>query len=130
MTPQQLRFDRTKERERDIWFATQHKVSLALSYLCSTALTSAVMLGLYVSSLIGLHQAGYLPPPPFVNSLCADEKLEALRQRPPKQPTDLIVGSSVAEYNIDSAKIVIGTPQARPLNEGFCAAQAHQVAFV
>jgi hypothetical protein len=98
--------------------------------MCSIALTSVMVLGLYVSGLIGLHQAGYLPPPPFVNSLCADEKLEALRERPPQQPTYLIVGSSVAEYNVDSAKIISGNSEARPLNEGFCAAQAHQVAFI
>jgi len=73
---------------------------------------------------MGLHWAGYLPPPPLVNSLCADVKLEALRDRPPQQPTHLIIGSSIAMDNFDSSQIVLHNPAARPLNEGFCAAQA------
>jgi hypothetical protein len=65
-----------------------------------------------------------------VNSLCADDKLEAFRDRPTMQPTHLIVGSSVAMGDFDSSQIVSAEPAAQPLNAGFCAAQAHQVAFV
>ncbi|HEY7579849.1 MAG TPA: hypothetical protein VH855_19855 [Acetobacteraceae bacterium] len=93
-------------------------------------LTGMTLLGLYTCSLVALHRAGYLPPPPLVNSLCADVRLEALRDRPSLQPTHLIVGSSVAMDNFDSSKIAFAEPEAQPLNVGFCAAQAHQVSFV
>ena len=104
--------------------------SRALPYLACVALSGLGLLGLYIAGLAALDRAGYLPPPPLVNSLCADGKLECLRNNPPAAPTHLIVGSSVAWGDIDGSQIVLGDPAARPLNEGFCAAQMHQSAFV
>ena len=88
------------------------------------------MLAVYLGSLAGLARIDALPPPPIVNSVCADIKLQFFRDHPPKQPTLLVVGSSVAWRDVDSAQFVRANSGVRPLNAGFCAAQIHQTHFI
>jgi hypothetical protein len=78
----------------------------------------------------GLYATGYLPPPPLSNNVCTDEKLVFLRNNVPSDPNFLVLGSSVAWRNIDSAVIAQKMPGARPLNGGFCGMQIHQSAFI
>ena len=101
-----------------------------LLYLATLGFTGLTMLAVYLGSLIALARIDALPPPPIVNSVCADIKLQFFRDHPPEQPTLLVVGSSVAWRDIDSAQFVRTNPRARPLNAGFCAAQMHQTHFV
>jgi hypothetical protein len=101
-----------------------------LTYIATVAVSGAACAALYIGCLMALQHTGHLPPPPFVNSLCADGKLKFWRESPPENPTHLIVGSSVAWEDLDSERIVEADPHARPLNGGFCAAQVNQVAFV
>ncbi len=88
------------------------------------------MMAFYGAVLAGLAATGNLPPPAFVNSLCADAKLQHIRNNPPDAPTALIVGSSIAWRNFDSAAIVQQHPSARPLNGGICGLRANQTEFV
>lgn len=85
---------------------------------------------LFVSLLEGLDRSGHLPPPAFANSLCADEKLRFLRDRPVDPPNLLVIGSSVAWRHIDGEGLVRMLPGTRPLNAGFCGLRANQTAFV
>lgn len=98
-------------------------------YLLGLAGTVLGLLLLYIGSLMALERTGDLPPPAIVNSICADAKLAFLRDHPPASPTHLIVGSSIAWRNVDSAQLVARDPQIRPLNAGFCGAQLNQAAF-
>ena len=100
------------------------------SYLGIAFATAACMMALYGATLAGLAATGNLPPPAFVNSLCADAKLQHIRNNPPDHPTALIVGSSIAWRNFDSAAIVQQYPDARPLNAGVCGLRANQAEFV
>ena len=77
-----------------------------------------------------LSFSGRMPPPAFSNSYCFDAKLAAFRQKPPVQPTHLIIGSSIPWRNIATETIIEQYPQARPLNAGFCGLQVNQSAFV
>ena len=77
-----------------------------------------------------LYMTGYLPPPPLSNNVCADEKLVFFRDNPPADPNFLVIGSSVAWRNINSAVIARGLPGARPVNGGFCGMQVNQSAFI
>ena len=70
------------------------------------------------------------PPPSIVNEVCADEKLEWLRDNPPANPNLLVVGSSIAWRDIDSGQFVRRQPSVRPLNGGFCHLQVNQTEFV
>lgn len=105
-------------------------VGQPVTYIVAVAITGLFLVALYICGLAALQRTGRLPPPPMVNSLCADLKLQFLRENPPANPTHLIVGSSVAWEDLDSGQIVLRNPQARPLNGGFCAAQVNQIAFV
>ena len=77
-----------------------------------------------------LYVTGYLPPPPLSNNVCADEKLVFFRDNTPTDPNFLVVGSSVAWRNINSAVIARELPGARPVNGGFCGMQMNQSAFI
>lgn len=100
------------------------------SYLVLVCLTGAACTMLYASTLLTLARFDHLPPPPFINSLCADAKLEFLRQHPPQDPTDLVVGSSVAWRNVSSQRVVDRYPEARPFNGGMCGLQIDQTRFM
>ena len=99
-------------------------------YLGIALTTALCMLGLYGAALGALSATGNLPPPAFVNSLCADAKLQHIRDNPPEAPTSLIVGSSIAWRNFDSNAIVQQAPAARPLNAGVCGLRTNQTEFV
>jgi hypothetical protein len=86
-------------------------------------------MALFVGLLLGLDVAGLKPPPAFTNSHCIDAKLEFLRRHPPLKPTHLVVGSSIALRNIDTAAIARDNPQVRPLNGAFCGLAMNQSAF-
>jgi hypothetical protein len=118
------------ERVRTTGRAQAFRAGHWISYLLFVALTGVSLTALYLCGLVALNQIGDLPPPPIVNSLCADEKLAFLREHPPTTPTLLIIGSSVAWRDIDSAQIQARFPGTTPLNAGFCAAQLNQSAFI
>jgi hypothetical protein len=86
-------------------------------------------MAVFVGLLLGLDAAGLKPPPAFTNSHCIDAKLEFLRRHPPLKPTHLVVGSSIAWRNIDTAAIVGENPHIRPLNGAFCGLAMNQSAF-
>ena len=65
----------------------------------------AIALAMFCAMYGVLYVTGYLPPPPLSNNVCADEKLVFFRNNPPQDPNFLVVGSSVAWRNIDSAVI-------------------------
>nr|WP_244308932.1 hypothetical protein [Pseudomonas duriflava] len=87
-------------------------------------------LAVFCLGLLGLSTTDNLPPPAFSNSLCVDEKLSFLRERPVTSPNLLVVGSSVAWRHFDGAAIVNHDPSARPLNGAFCGLHANQSAYV
>ena len=86
-------------------------------------------MAVFVGLLLGLDVAGLKPPPAFTNSHCIDAKLEFLRRHPPLKPTHLVVGSSIALRNIDTAAIARDNPHVRPLNGAFCGLAMNQSAF-
>lgn len=85
---------------------------------------------LFIALLAALNHWGHLPPPAFANSLCADEKLRFLRDRPVASPNLLVIGSSVAWRHIDSGILAEMLPGTKPLNAGFCGLTANQSVFV
>lgn len=101
-----------------------------LRYLFAVALTGFGLVAAYVGFLTQLPRIDALPPPLIVNSLCADVKLQFFREHPPEQPSVLIVGSSIAWRDVNSARLVRADPRVRPLNAGFCGAQINQSRFV
>jgi len=86
-------------------------------------------MAVFVGLLLGLDFAGLKPPPAFTNSHCIDAKLEFLRRHPPLKPTHLVVGSSIALRNIDTAAFARDNPQVRALNGAFCGLAMNQSAF-
>ena len=105
-------------------------INLWTRYLLTLVATSFALFAAYSGTLAVLYRTGHLPPPPIVNELCADEKLEWLRDNPPKDPNLLIVGSSLAWRNVDSEQFVLRHPSTRPLNGGVCHLQINQAVFV
>ena len=101
-----------------------------ISYLVTLALTSVVLFIAYIGTLYALDWNRALPPPSIVNEVCADEKLEWLRDNPPQSPNLLVVGSSIAWRDIDSEQFVQRQPTIRPLNGGVCHLQVNQTGFV
>jgi hypothetical protein len=97
-------------------------------YLLWAAATVIGLLSLYLFALVGLARTQLLPPPPIINNLCADAKLQFLRDHLTDSPSLIVVGSSVAWRDIDGQRL-LGDGRL-PLNAGFCAAQANQAAFV
>jgi len=81
----------------------------------------------FAALLFGLEQTGNLPPPPVANVVCVDEKLVFLRERMPKAPNLLVVGSSVAWRHFDSE---VAVPRWRPLNGAFCYLEINQTVAV
>jgi hypothetical protein len=76
--------------------------------------------------LSALSLTGNLPPPSFANSLCVDEKLANLRERPAGQPNLLVIGSSVAWRHFDGDAVKLHSPDLIPLNGAFCGLTASQ----
>lgn len=101
-----------------------------ISYMVTIAATVAVLFVAYGGALAALNRAGALPPPAIVNEVCADQKLQWLRENPPDNPNLLVVGSSIAWRDIDSWQFVRRDAAARPLNGGLCHASANQTAFM
>ncbi|WP_428395234.1 hypothetical protein [Lichenicoccus sp.] len=106
------------------------RAGLFRRYLFSVSATMLILLSAYVGSLAVLARAGVLPPPPLVNELCADRKLQWLRNNMPARPDLLVVGSSIAWRDVDSAEFVAHDPRARPVNGGMCHAEVNQSGFV
>lgn len=101
-----------------------------IGYIVGVGATVAILLAAYLGALALLDRAAVLPPPAIVNELCADEKLAWLRDHSVMDPDVLVVGSSIAWRDVDSAQLVRQRPDARPLNGGFCHASVNQTAFV
>lgn len=101
-----------------------------LAYLAAVATTFAAMMAAYGAVLVALGRTGHLPPPAIVNEVCADEKLEWLRDNPPQDPNLLVVGSSIAWRDVDSRAFVARDPASRPLNGGVCHLSVNQTRFV
>ena len=101
-----------------------------IKYIVTLAATSAVLFIAYIGTLYALDWNRALPPPSIVNEVCADEKLEWLRDNPPDNPNLLVVGSSIAWRDIDSEQFVLRRPSTRPLNGGVCHLQVNQTEFV
>ena len=106
------------------------RLSEWIRYLVAVAATGFVLLSAFFAVIAGLDSYKTLPPPGIVNEVCADEKLEWLRDHPNIDPNLLIVGSSIAWRNIDSAQLVKHDPSIRPLNGGVCHAFMNQTEFV
>ncbi len=104
--------------------------SIWAGYIATVAATVSVLCLAYGGALVALKRAGALPPPAIVNEVCADQKLEWLRADRPIDPNLLVVGSSIAWRDVDSAQFVRQQPLDRPLNGGFCHATINQTAFV
>jgi hypothetical protein len=105
-------------------------VSAWAKYITTLAVTSAVLFIAYIGTLYALDWNRALPPPSIVNEVCADEKLEWLRDNPPANQNLLVVGSSIAWRDIDSGQFVRRQPSTRPLNGGVCHLQVNQTEFV
>lgn len=81
---------------------------------------------MFYIALLALQATGHLPPPPFSNNLCVDEKLSFMREHQVVSPNLLVIGSSVAWRHFDSATVARMVPGTRPLNGGFCGLIANQ----
>ncbi len=101
-----------------------------VKYLATLVMTCVVLFLAYIGTLYALDLSHTLPPPPIVNEVCADEKLEWLRDNPPQDPNLLVVGSSIAWRDVASEQFVRRRPSTRPLNGGVCHLQINQTAFV
>jgi len=99
-------------------------------YLLVVAATCATLLAMYFGLLVGLDRTGNLPPPAIVNSSCSDEKIQWMRDHAPDQPNLLVVGSSVAWRNVDSAEFTRRDPAVEPLNGASCGLKANQTEFL
>ncbi|MGN2624224.1 hypothetical protein ACTCUN_13660 [Stutzerimonas balearica] len=100
------------------------------SYLGALIAGALGALGGFALLLALLNNTGNLPPPAFSNSLCVDEKLNFLRERPVYAPDLLVVGSSVAWRHVDSSVFKAQSLATQPLNAGFCGLHANQSAYV
>lgn len=110
--------------------AGKPRVATAGRYLTAVIGGAVAALGMFCALYGTLYITGTLPPPPLSNNVCTDEKLVFLRDNPPADPNFLVIGSSVAWRNIDSAVIAREVSGASPLNGGFCGMQVHQSAFL
>ena len=98
-------------------------------YLITVGITVALLVTTYAGALAMLQQSANLPPPPIVNEVCADEKLQWLRNNAPDLPSTLVVGSSVAFRNVDVGQLAVPA-MTQPLNGGMCHLKLNQTAFV
>lgn len=98
-------------------------------YLWSMLGSAAAGFGLYYALLLGLAVTDNLPPPPFANSICVDEKLANLREHPIEPPNLLVVGSSVAWRHFDGAAVKSLAPASVPFNGGFCGLSINQSVY-
>jgi hypothetical protein len=71
-----------------------------------------------------------LPPPPIANNICIDEKLAFLRDHTFDSPTVLVLGSSIAWRNVDSAALSKVTGGLHTMNGAFCGLRMNQITFV
>lgn len=106
------------------------RAATASRYMTTVIGGAIAALAMFCAAYGTLYLTGNLPPPPLSNNVCTDEKLVFLRDNPPADPNFLVIGSSVAWRNIDSAVIAREVSGASPLNGGFCGMQMHQSAFL
>jgi hypothetical protein len=92
-------------------------------YLAALFMGGLLMLTAMAGSLLTLKATHNLPPPQFSNSLCVDEKLASMRHAPPREPSFLVVGSSVAWRHFNGPAAIQEDPSLRPYNAGFCGAR-------
>ena len=91
------------------------------------ALTSIVSV-IAIFIILDGHQR--LPPPPIANNICIDEKLAFLREHTFNSPSVLVLGSSIAWRNVDSAAFSKATGGLHAVNGAFCGLRINQTAFV
>jgi hypothetical protein len=101
----------------------------ALRYFAAMLAGALLFVGGYFSALLAFAAMGRLPPPPIANNVCIDEKLSFLRDHPPASPNLLVIGSSVAWRQFDSATIAAEVPALLPLNGAFCGLRVNQAVF-
>lgn len=101
----------------------------AFAYLASVGAGAASGLACLVLFLAALDISGHLPPPPFTNELCKDEKLSFLRERAPEDPRVLVIGSSIALFNFSGSPIKATSSARAPLNLALCAVKMDQLEF-
>lgn len=106
-----------------VWKSPQQHFGAYLGYVLAGA---AAALVLFCFFLAALSATANLPPPAFTNSLCIDEKLEFLRNKRPRSPDLLVMGSSVAWRHFDGAAVAAPPLKLNPLNGGFCGLHANQ----
>lgn len=104
--------------------------ALLRSYVVAVVSGMLATLGIFCLFLFSLDATGNLPPPAFSNSLCADEKLNFMRDNPMEDPNLLIVGSSVAWRHVDSEVLSDQAPGVKPFNGAFCGLHANQTLHV
>jgi hypothetical protein len=102
------------------------RISAMRRYVLATVIGALATLGLMVGAMAALDAKGALPPPQFSNSLCMDEKLNAMREDPPSDVDLLVVGSSVAWRHFNSPAAIAQRPSLKPYNAGFCGARIDQ----
>lgn len=73
------------------------------AYLGGLGVGVVLLLAAYCLFLVSLGVAGTLPPPPFSNNSCVDEKLRFLRNSSADDADLLVLGSSVAWRHFDGA---------------------------
>ena len=103
-----------------VWKARRYSVQ---GYLVAMGIGGLLMLMLLGGALYAMRMAKSLPPPQFSNSLCIDEKINSMRKSPPRDPTLLVVGSSVAWRHFNGAEATALAPGLKPFNAGFCGAK-------
>lgn len=105
------------------------------SYLLALAVGALGVIVLFGLTLVGLDQAGRLPPPQLANNLCIDEKLRFMRTSAIFDdarfaPEILAVGSSVTWRTLDGEAVERATAgRARFFNGGFCGLKVNETAF-
>lgn len=93
-------------------------------YLLGLGAGMLLMLGFMAATLAGLSSYGSLPPPQFSNSICMDEKIAFMRERPPVRPDLLVVGSSVGWRHFNSP--LAAAHGYKPYNAALCGSPLSQ----
>jgi hypothetical protein len=103
--------------------------SMPRGYLWALLGSIVASFGAFYLLLFGLSVTGNLSPPGFSNSLCVDEKLAYLRDRPASRPNLLVIGSSVAWRHFDGDAVRRVAPGSVPLSGAFCGLAANQSVY-
>lgn len=92
-------------------------------------LAGGIMTALSMAAIAAfLYSRNALPPPQLSNSICIDEKLRMMRERPPQSPNLLVIGSSVAWRHFNSPAAMATDASIRPYNAGLCGQSVAQTA--